>query len=160
MKINEAVLPFFEKYKIGDSDERPWGKYVVIDAGKSKQGEEYCEKIITIKAGQILSLQSHNHRREHWKVIKGALVVILNGKRLELNAGDSIDIPLNGVHAMANVSVLECQVHERQEGICREEDIIRYVDTYGRATLKNWDKAVKSSIERYNEVLADIKRTA
>lgn len=61
---------------------------------------------------------------------------------------------------MANIGLGDCQVHERQEGICREEDITRYVDTYGRGTLTNLDNTVKASVERYNEVLSDIKKTA
>lgn len=159
MKTQKSA-PVFEKYSVGDSDKRPWGEYVVTDVGVNEDGEEYCEKIITIHSGQVLSLQSHNHRRERWRVLKGELVVILDGERLHLKKGESIDIPLHGVHAMANIGLGDCQVHERQEGTCREEDITRYVDTYGRGTLTNLDNTVKASVERYNEVLSDIKKTA
>ena len=68
-------------YSINDWDERPWGNYVVTGIGLHGQ-EEFCEKRIMVYPGRILSLQSHRHRRETWKVEKGALTVILDGERI------------------------------------------------------------------------------
>ena len=48
-----------ETYKIGDSDERPWGRYVVTGVGVTPDGVEYCEKQMTLRPGQVLSMQSH-----------------------------------------------------------------------------------------------------
>ena len=46
-------------YKKGDHDTRPWGTWEVLDAG-----DTFCVKKITVTPGNILSLQSHNHRAE------------------------------------------------------------------------------------------------
>lgn len=145
-----------ESYKIGDSDIRPWGKYIVTDVGTDQKGEEFCEKEITVSPGQILSLQSHKHRREHWKVIAGTLTVVLDGKRMNLTAGQSIDIPLHGIHCMANTKATACIVHERQTGLCSEDDITRYADAYGRAPEIN-NASIQNSIKIFNEILEEIK---
>ena len=155
--FNEERDGVMAAYKIGDHDERPWGSYVVTAVGHAG-GEEYCEKEITVRPGQILSLQSHELRREHWRVEKGTLTVVLDGERLTLNAGEDVRIPLRGVHCMANLGKVPCVVHERQEGVCREEDIRRYVDAYGRATEDVPEAA--SSIGVYREILAEIGHAA
>jgi len=38
------------------------------------------------------------------------------------------------VHSMANLGERPCIVKEKQTGICLEDDIIRYLDAYGRST--------------------------
>ena len=45
---------------------RPWGWYKNIE---EKDG--YKVKVICVNIGQKLSLQSHNHRSEHWVIVKG-----------------------------------------------------------------------------------------
>ena len=42
---------------------RPWGFYTVL-----AQGEGFLTKLIQVNPGQKLSVQSHNHRSEHWVV--------------------------------------------------------------------------------------------
>ncbi|MCB1721392.1 MAG: phosphomannose isomerase type II C-terminal cupin domain [Rhodospirillales bacterium] len=144
-----------EAYKIGDSDTRPWGSYVVTGVGPLKDGSEYCEKTITLMPGKILSLQSHELRTELWRVEEGTLTVVLNRQRLTLNAGDTLNIPLRSVHCMANLTGYPCKVYEKQTGICREEDIIRYVDAYGRKAQTIDD--AKASVTLYREILDEIK---
>ncbi len=145
-----------DAYKIGDSDQRPWGSYVVTAVGTTEGGEEFCEKDITVKPGQILSLQSHEMRREHWRVTQGVLTVILDGKQLTLQTGEDVRIPLRGIHCMANLSDRACIVHERQEGVCREDDIKRYVDAYGRGTEAPSSHAAQASIDLYKKILGTI----
>jgi mannose-1-phosphate guanylyltransferase / mannose-6-phosphate isomerase len=145
-----------KEYQVGDSDERPWGCYVVTGLGLNDKGEEYCEKEITVNPGKILSLQSHKLRRELWQVKKGTLTVVLNDRKLTLKEGEKIEMPLGSIHCMANVESEPCVVYEKQEGVCREEDIIRYVDAYGRAPEGGSDKAIEASIARYNEILKQI----
>ncbi len=142
-------------YAIGDDDERPWGSYIVTDIGITENGDDFCEKDITINSGEILSLQSHEFRREFWTVKKGTLTILCDDMRKTLKAEDSISIPMKSLHCMANLSHPPCIVHERQEGICRENDITRYVDNYGRATQTDNAKAQKS-ILIYTEILAEL----
>jgi mannose-6-phosphate isomerase len=146
-------------YSVGDSDERPWGSYVVLAAGV-RNGEEYCEKRITINPNRILSLQSHDHRRETWIVEQGGLTVIIDGMQKELHAGDSISVTEGAIHCMANLSDEPCVVRERQMGICREEDIRRYIDAYGRSTELPASHTASKSITLYELILSDINRLA
>ena len=140
-------------YTVGDHDARPWGSYTVTAVGKNDAGEDVCEKDIQVLPKQILSLQSHTQRREHWQVIAGTLTVILDDARHELPAGSDIRIPLGAIHCMANLSDAPCTVHEIQEGICREEDIKRYNDAYGRGTEDITGDIAEKSIALYKDIL-------
>ncbi len=145
-------------YKVGDSDQRPWGAYEVTAIGSLEGGEEYCEKLITVHPGQILSLQSHQMRREMWRIEAGTLTVILDDTRHTLTVGQTLMIPQGSLHAMANLMDGDCVVFERQEGICREADISRFHDAYGRSVdpLPAGDKAL-GSLVLYKQTLADLK---
>jgi mannose-6-phosphate isomerase len=145
-----------QAYKPGDSDQRPWGGYVVTGVGANAKGEEYCDKDITVNPGQILSLQSHALRREHWKVLNGTLTVILDDKVVTLQKGQDIVIPQGAIHAMANLSQSPVVVQERQEGICREEDIVRYLDAYGRSSPYTPDPRTQGSVAAYESVMKQI----
>ena len=108
---------------------RPWGFYTVI-----AQGEGFLTKIIHVNPKQRLSLQSHNHRSEHWVVLNGTAKVVLDSKELILNSGHSIDIPVKAIHSLQNPYDEAVEVIEVQKGNpLVEEDIIRYEDIYGRA---------------------------
>jgi mannose-6-phosphate isomerase len=143
-------------YKVGDTDQRPWGSYVVTGVGTTATGEEFCTKDITVTPGHILSLQSHEFRREHWVVKSGTLTVILNDKRLTLQPGESVDIPRQAIHCMANLTAAPCIVSELQEGICREADISRYVDANGRETEPLTCPIAEASVAHYTRVTNEI----
>lgn len=119
-------------YTIGETDTRPWGRWEVLDAG-TENGEEYCVKKITVIPGGVLSLQSHKLRREEWSVLEGVLEVTRDQEILTLQAGDHVEIPCGAVHRMANRGTVDAVVKEIQRGICREDDIIRLEDIYGRS---------------------------
>jgi mannose-6-phosphate isomerase-like protein (cupin superfamily) len=144
-------------YRLGDRDRRPWGEYVVTGAGEDG-GQEYCEKTITVLPLKIASLQSHALRSEHWEVESGTLTVLLDGERMELSAGDDIFLPVGSIHCFANLGDEPCVFRERQEGICREEDIVRHVDAYGRGTEDTPSEAARRSVASYADILADIRK--
>lgn len=144
-------------YKIGDRDDRPWGHYVVTGAGVDVRGEEYCEKTITVRPGQVLSLQSHDLRRETWTVRRGTLTALRDGERIEVLPRENVHIPKGSVHCMANLGEEDCIVEERQEGVCREEDIKRYMDAYHRSTEALYPVPAES-FTAYRAILADIKK--
>ncbi len=90
-------------------------------------------KIIQVNPGQKLSVQSHNHRSEHWVVLEGTAKVILEGKELILSPGHSVDIPVKAIHSLQNPYETNLKIIEAQMGdLLIEEDIIRYEDMYGR----------------------------
>lgn len=108
---------------------RPWGSYTCIDSGNG-----YLTKTIKVTPKQKLSIQSHNHRCEHWVVLEGKALVILDENEYTLNPGESIDIPIKAKHSLQNPYDTELKILEVQKGdYLSEEDIIRYEDIYGRA---------------------------
>ncbi len=52
---------------------RPWGSYEILS-----EGEGFKVKSIIVKPKQRLSLQKHQHRSEHWVVVRGTAHVTLN----------------------------------------------------------------------------------
>ena len=107
---------------------RPWGFYTCLNGG-----EGWLSKIITVSPGHKLSLQSHNHRSEHWVVLEGTATVILDGETHTLEKRQSIDIPLKAKHSLQNHTKEVLKILEVQKGdYIAEEDIIRYEDVYGR----------------------------
>ena len=107
---------------------RPWGWYTCLS-----EGEGYLTKIICVLPKQKLSIQSHNHRSEHWVVLEGKAKVILDNTENFLEPGQSIDIPLKAVHSLQNPYDSDLKIIEVQKGdYISEEDIIRYEDIYGR----------------------------
>ena len=115
-------------YKKGDCDTRPWGTWEVIDSGKG-----FCVKKITVKPKQILSLQMHNHRSEHWIIVQGEAVVTNGEDIFELASGKSTFIPFKRKHRIVNqtnqnMTFIEVQIGDNLD----ENDIIRFEDSYGR----------------------------
>lgn len=107
---------------------RPWGYYTCMNSG-----EGYLTKTICVMPKQKLSLQSHNHRSEHWVVLEGRAIVIKDNKEYNIDAGDSIDIPLGVKHSLQNPFDEKLKIIEIQKGnYISEDDIIRYEDCYGR----------------------------
>ena len=121
-KIND------DTHKVHKTVYRPWGFYTVIASG-----DGYLTKKIHVNPHQKLSLQSHNHRAEHWVVALGVATVRKGDETLELQVGQSVDIAIGEKHSLQNLSDNDVEIIELQQGsILLEEDIIRYEDMYGR----------------------------
>ncbi|MCQ2743830.1 MAG: mannose-1-phosphate guanylyltransferase/mannose-6-phosphate isomerase [bacterium] len=115
-------------HKIHKTVYRPWGYYTVTGEGKG-----FLTKMIHVNPAQKLSVQSHNHRSEHWVVLEGKAKVVLEGKELILSPGHSVDIPVKAIHSLQNPYDEDLKIVEVQKGdLLIEEDIIRYEDMYGR----------------------------
>jgi len=109
-------------------DYRPWGWYEGIALGPRFQ-----VKRIVVKPGAALSLQSHNHRSEHWIVVEGTAKVTINDDVKTVTENQSVYIPLGAVHRMENPGKLSLTLIEVQTGsYFGEDDIIRYEDVYSR----------------------------
>jgi mannose-6-phosphate isomerase-like protein (cupin superfamily) len=107
---------------------RPWGYYINL-----AEGEGFLTKLIHVNPEGKLSVQSHNHRSEHWYILKGQASVLINQKEYTLNIGDSVDIPLKAIHTIHNPFKEAVELIEIQTGdYLSEDDIIRYSDIYGR----------------------------
>lgn len=110
-------------------EHRPWGTFVVL-----MDTPTYKTKRLTVYPGAKLSLQSHNHRSEHWVVVTGTATLINGDDEITLNRGESTYIPQGNKHRLMNLSDSNIEVIEVQTGdYFGEDDIIRYEDVYDRA---------------------------
>ena len=116
-------------YRRGDHDNRPWGRWEVLDTG-----EGFAVKRITVNPGAILSLQLHHHREEHWVIVRGRARVTRGSEVLELARNQAVFIPLETAHRIENpgdepLEFVEVQVGDKLD----ENDIVRLEDRYGRS---------------------------
>jgi mannose-6-phosphate isomerase-like protein (cupin superfamily) len=115
-------------YRRGDADERPWGRWEVLDIGPG-----FAVKRITVAPGGILSLQLHHHRAEHWTIVVGTARVTRGTEILDLGAGAHVHIPQETPHRIANPGTVPMEFIEVQYGERLDEaDIVRLEDSYGR----------------------------
>jgi mannose-6-phosphate isomerase len=109
--------------------ERPWGNYLVLD----DDAPDHKVKRLVVKPGKRLSYQKHNKRAEHWFIVSGTATVTLDGKTIEVAAGQAIDIPQGSAHRVANEGTTDVVLIEVQHGTYfGEDDIVRFEDDYGR----------------------------
>ena len=107
---------------------RPWGSYESLTSGNGFQ-----VKRLIVNPGQQLSLQLHQHRAEHWVVVRGIAKVVNGDSELILSADQSTYIPLGVKHRLSNPSSEVLELIEVQSGsYLGEDDILRFDDVYGR----------------------------
>ena len=107
---------------------RPWGSYTVLSKGK-----DYKVKLIEVKPNCRLSLQSHNHRTEHWTVVEGYGYAMINNVLYACFSNVALQIAATSKHRLVNKSKkVFLKIIEVQCGKCYENDITRYEDDYGR----------------------------
>ena len=118
----------YEEGKIHKKIFRPWGNYISLAEGKNWQ-----VKRIEVRSGGSLSLQLHNHRSEHWIIVKGKALIEIDEKQFTLIENQSTYIPLKSKHRLSNPSEETLVLIEVQSGnYLGEDDIIRIKDIYGR----------------------------
>lgn len=116
-------------YQRGDNDDRPWGRWEVLDVG-----EGFCVKRITVNPGGRLSLQLHHHREEHWTIVRGTATVTRGAEIFELGSNQHVFIPLETAHRIENQGTEVMEFIEVQTGDKLDEnDIVRLEDNYGRS---------------------------
>lgn len=123
IKVYEEILK-----KRKREEERPWGFYEILT-----ERPGYKIKRITVLPEGEISLQRHAHRSEQWYIISGEGLVTKNSDQLRVLAGDSIDIPVNGIHRIGNIGGQNLVFIEIAQGdYLGEDDIERLEDKYGR----------------------------
>lgn len=107
---------------------RPWGYYESID-----MGDRFQVKRIVVTPGEMLSLQKHRHRSEHWIVVRGTAEVTVDDTVRAVHENESIYIPIGSVHRLANQGRIPLELIEVQTGsYLGEDDIVRLEDIYQR----------------------------
>lgn len=108
---------------------RPWGWYDSVD-----EGDRFKVKRIQVKPGASLSLQMHQHRAEHWVVVRGVAEITNGDQVITLKENQSTYIPPGQIHRLSNCGTEPLEIIEVQSGsYLGEDDIVRFEDTYGRA---------------------------
>lgn len=129
----KEIVTKLKKDKRKEADEhattyRPWGSYTVLE-----ESERYKIKKIVVNQGEKLSLQRHQHRSEHWIVVKGTALVEIGGKEQYIHENESAYVPKSVVHRLSNPGKLPLEMIEVQNGeYVGEDDIERLEDNYGR----------------------------
>jgi mannose-1-phosphate guanylyltransferase / mannose-6-phosphate isomerase len=100
---------------------RPWGWYDNLDFGERFKVNRIC-----VNPGASLSLQKHQHRAEHWIVVKGSASVTCGDKTIALFENQSTYIPLGETHQLSNTGDDHLEIIEVQSGrYLGDDDIIR-----------------------------------
>ena len=107
---------------------RPWGTYQILH-----QGDRFKIKHIVINPSAKLSLQYHHHRTEHWIVVRGTALAVVDGKEIYVHEGESTFIPKSTPHRLVNPGKIPLEIIEVQNGeYVGEDDIVRIEDEYKR----------------------------
>ena len=127
--VNEVAVHHGDILKSHKYVHRPWGYYQIIQTE-----ENFQVKRLHIKIGAALSLQRHQHRAEHWVVVRGQATVTRNDETFLLQENESTFIPIGSIHRLENKSEQQpLEIIEIQCGsYLGEDDIIRLSDNYNR----------------------------
>lgn len=110
-----------------EKEQRPWGQFE-----RFTLNEQTTVKIITINASEAFSLQTHEHRSEFWRVLKGSGTVSIDGTERNAREGDTFFCPHDTEHRATGgpegLTFLEITF-----GAFDEHDIKRIEDRYGRS---------------------------
>ena len=105
--------------------QKPWGYFEQFT-----NNLESTVKLLYIKEGASLSLQTHKERDELWYIIEGEGVAILEEELHELFPGDSFYVPKGKKHRYT--AKTDTRILEISTGYFDETDIERFEDKYGR----------------------------
>jgi len=107
--------------------EKPWGNFSTFVENK-----KVTVKILTLNKGEETSLQSHNHREEHWYVLDGSVRIQVghSAKTRIYRKGDSIIIPKKALHRVTAIS--NGRILTISYGKFSADDAMRREAKYGR----------------------------
>jgi mannose-1-phosphate guanylyltransferase/mannose-6-phosphate isomerase len=108
---------------------RPWGFFETLN-----KGPRFQVKLLHVKPGGRLSTQMHHHRSEHWVVVQGTALVMIDGVEKLVRENESVYITATQWHRLENPGKVPLELIEVQLGTyLGEDDIIRSDDVYHRA---------------------------
>lgn len=107
-------------------DERPWGRF-----RQYTDNQATTVKLLTVEAGQSLSLQRHRLRDELWVTMDAGLRVEIDEERWIADEGEELFIPRGATHRVSG-GATGGRLLEIAFGEFDEDDIERLEDTYGR----------------------------
>ncbi|MDD2935357.1 MAG: phosphomannose isomerase type II C-terminal cupin domain [Candidatus Pacebacteria bacterium] len=108
------------------TEERPWGKFEQF-----AKNEKATVKILTIKAGEEISLQFHHNREEYWKVLSGDPTIQIGEEKFEAKKGEEFFVPKEVKHKIFG-NTQDTEILEICLGEFDENDEERLEDKYNR----------------------------
>ncbi len=124
--LNQLDSWAFEPRKV----EKPWGHELIW-----AYTDNFCGKLLFVKAGHSLSLQFHREKDEAWLIQSGRVKLELGAvgetvlKEEVVGAGAAFHYPPGTVHrvtAIDDTTILEVSTPQL-------DDVVRLEDAYGRA---------------------------
>jgi mannose-1-phosphate guanylyltransferase/mannose-6-phosphate isomerase len=109
--------------------ERPWGSFKQFALN-----QEVTVSLMTVKAGQRLSLQSHTGRAELWIALDDHAIIQVGENIFQAQQGDEFWIPPDTNHRLTG-GEHPSQLLEVAFGNWQQADIARYDDDYHRPEL-------------------------
>lgn len=108
-------------------EERPWGGFDLYAVN-----EPCTVKVLTLRPGQRLSLQTHARRAEFWEVLDVALELTVGDRVFTAEPGQRVWIPVGTAHRIGNLGDRPGRVLEICYGPFEEGDVHRLHDDYAR----------------------------
>lgn len=102
------------------TETRPWGQFRTLDTGPG-----YRILHLAMVPGGLTSLQTHQHRSEHWIIVNGVARAKVGETTQLIPAGESVFVPAGEVHSLENPGDEELEVIEVDVGLPIGEDEIR-----------------------------------
>lgn len=119
-------------------EDRPWGNFTVLAELQNQGGsKDVIIKRLEVHPGKRLSYQKHELRAEHWFVVSGSGLAVINDEEIPIKAGDSVDVKITDKHRLDNRQGTEALiVIETLTGQFDEYDNERLEDDFNRDS--NW----------------------
>ena len=98
--------------------EKVWGKEIWI------VNKEYCGKILLVKKGSYGSLHYHKEKDETFLLIKGKVLMEIDGKKWVMKPWNFQYVPRNSVHRFTGLEdsiIIEFSTHHKDEDTYRLE---------------------------------------
>ena len=106
--------------------DKPWGAFV-----RYTHNQKSTVKLLEVKPNSKLSLQYHHKRDEHWTVLRGNPLIVVDGKTYKAEPGMEFFIPKKKDHRIMTEDS-HATIMEISFGEFDEEDIVRLEDSYDR----------------------------
>ena len=97
--------------------DEPWGWYKTIYSQHGFKINHVC-----IFPKKRMALHSHDHRSEHWVIVKGNSLVRVGNDELFLHTNQNVFIPTRVLHRIENVGDDDLEFVETQIGEYLESD--------------------------------------
>ena len=95
---------------------RPWGYYE-----KLEETEEYRIRRVVLAPGKTIYAHQHLHRSETWTIVKGSVLMTIEGESKVLSVKDTIHISEGTLHQISNIGDEVAVFIETAVGIVNQE---------------------------------------